>query len=741
MDIYDLDNDGSNEIIIEPEDHNTFYVLDHNGNFNWSGPATDNISSISFQDLYRDGTREVIVYSRDTTIPRGQISVFTPAGVLLGSRNFTSADLDGDRSPTSACYEDLDGDGTEEIIPYPIYLNQKMEILSDSCSILDTANLGRDIDSYTTSYDFDGDGNNDIALITCTSSPYTLKIQGFLGFNGSGFNTTWNFPTDGTIEKRGAEWDMDADRIAFGTVDWGIFTGCKVYLLNASDGTEWVASVAVSGSVDDLEYTDLDDDGAKEVAILAGTYSDPTHTWTFYVYDQNLDLLVPGGHFSYQSDTGSKTSSGRFAVATLNGDSMYELIPTYYKYLGSSAHVVDYTGVLKWSYSAPGPITDLDYFYDIDGDGNDDLGVISSTGGSGHIALLKDNGVSYGTIGARSFADEVDSVSYRSFDDHSGREVMPYFETSLDRSLYSYDLSHCFWSFTASGDEIVSISDTDIDENDVDDIYMASNDTTTPTGYAYVFFGSALPKNPVLSSGDYDGDGTSNIAVFRGETGLWAVRGVTRAYFGGSSDIPVSGDYNGNGTSDIGIYRGSSGLWAIRGVTRSYFGSASDTVVPGDYNGDGCCDTGIFRESSGLWAIRGITRVYFGTTADAPVPADYNGNGTSDFGIYRGSSGLWALRGMSRVYFGSVLDAPVPGDYNANESDGIAIFRPSSGLWAIREVTRTYFGNSSDQPVPADYNGNNADDIGIFRSSSGLWAIRGITRAYYGSSDYLPVTR
>ncbi len=77
MDIYDLDNDGSNEIIIEPEDHNTFYVLDHNGNFNWSGPATDNISSISFQDLYRDGTREVIVYSRDTTIPRGQISVFT----------------------------------------------------------------------------------------------------------------------------------------------------------------------------------------------------------------------------------------------------------------------------------------------------------------------------------------------------------------------------------------------------------------------------------------------------------------------------------------------------------------------------------------------------------------------------------------------------------------------------------------------------------------------------------------
>ncbi|MEA1928543.1 MAG: hypothetical protein U9N73_10075, partial [Candidatus Auribacterota bacterium] len=645
----------------------------------------------------------------------------------------------GFRSNTT--YVDLDGNGTKEIIPSPYTLDQKLEILSDNCSILDTTNLGEKVADYSSSYDFNGDGNNDIALLGYDWSPDTTKVYGFIGFNGSGFDSTWTFPAVGTINKYPAEWRLDEDRIAFGTEDESTFSGCKVYLLNASDGTNWAGPMAVSGSVDDLEYRDLNNDGNKDVAILANTYSDPTHTWTFYSYDQNLNLLAPGGHFSYQSNTGSSGSSCRFAVEDLTGDNQYELIPTSTRYMGSSAHVVAYNGVLKWSYSAPGPISDLDYYYDIDGDGNDDLGVISSAGGTGYLTLLKDTGASYETIGSRSFADEIDDLRYSSFDDRGGKEIRLRFKNSLDISLYSYDLSHCFWAFTPSRNDLESVGDTDIDENDTDDLYLASNDTTTPIGYAHVFFGYALPNNPVLASGDYNGDGVSDIAVFRPSSGLWAVRGVTRVYFGGSADIPIPGDYSGDGTSDIGIFRGSSGLWAVRGVTRSYFGSASDTVIPGDYDGDGQCDLGIFRESSGLWAIRGVTRAYFGSTSDAPIPSDYNGNGTSDIGIFRGSSGLWALNGISRVYFGGELDAPVPGDYNGGGGSDIGVFRPSSGLWAIRGITRVYFGATEDTVVPADYNGNNSDSPGIFRSSSGLWAARGATRVYFGGVGDTPVTR
>ena len=244
-----------------------------------------------------------------------------------------------------------------------------------------------------------------------------------------------------------------------------------------------------------------------------------------------------------------------------------------------------------------------------------------------------------------------------------------------------------------------------------------------------------------IGSGDYNGDGTADIAIFRPGTGLWAVRGITRIYFGASTDRPVPGDYDGNGTTDIGIFRPDTGLWAIRSLTRGYFGTAIDSPIPGDYDGDDSCDTGIFRASSGLWAVKGITRAYFGSSGDLPVPGDYNGDGTGDIALFRGSSGLWAIRGVTRAYFGGSTDEPVPGDYNGDGVWDEGIFRGSSGLWAVRGVTRSYFGSGSDDPVPADYAGSGSDSIGIFRSSPGLWAIREISRVYFGGSSDLPVTR
>lgn len=82
-------------------------------------------------------------------------------------------------------------------------------------------------------------------------------------------------------------------------------------------------------------------------------------------------------------------------------------------------------------------------------------------------------------------------------------------------------------------------------------------------------------------AGDFDGDSREDIAIFRPGSGLWAIRGVTRAYFGGSGDEPRPGDYNGDGIADIAIFRGTSGLWAVRGVTRAYFGGSSDIPLQG----------------------------------------------------------------------------------------------------------------------------------------------------------------
>jgi papain like protease len=250
------------------------------------------------------------------------------------------------------------------------------------------------------------------------------------------------------------------------------------------------------------------------------------------------------------------------------------------------------------------------------------------------------------------------------------------------------------------------------------------------------------PPTPEYSSrceNDFNGDGTADIALFRPESGLWAIRKITRFYFGGNYDRPVPGDYDGDRTTDIGLFRSSRGLWAIRKMTRYYFGSMGDIPAVGDYDGDGTYEPGLFRPSSGLWAIKGLSRVYFGSYKDIPVARDYTGDGTTNIALFRREIGLWAIRSSSRFYFGGDGDQPVPGDYDGDRVADIGLFRPSSGLWAIRGVRRAYFGGPLDQTIPSDYTGDGRTTIAVFRNSSGLWALENGERLYFGKTGDIPV--
>ena len=163
-----------------------------------------------------------------------------------------------------------------------------------------------------------------------------------------------------------------------------------------------------------------------------------------------------------------------------------------------------------------------------------------------------------------------------------------------------------------------------------------------------------------IFAADFNGDGTPDMAIFRPASGLWAVRGVTRVYFGGMADWPVAVDYDGDGQSDFAIFRLSSGLWVVRGMTREYFGASGDIPVAGDYDGLGTAVPAVFRPGSGLWAVRGVTRAYFGVSSDIPVPLQLNPSSACNIGIFRESSDLWSVRGVTRAYFGSLSDIPIP---------------------------------------------------------------------------------
>ena len=252
-----------------------------------------------------------------------------------------------------------------------------------------------------------------------------------------------------------------------------------------------------------------------------------------------------------------------------------------------------------------------------------------------------------------------------------------------------------------------------------------------------VGWGPASARNQYHT--DFDSDGVSDIAVFRSAEGLWAVRGVTRVYFGNSLDFAAVADYDGDGVTDIATYRPSTGMWAVRNITRVYFGQSLDQHRPWDYDGDGRADFCVFRPDGGIWAVRSVTRAYFGTWGDIACPGYFDSDNRADMAIFRAYEGLWSLRGITRFNLGQDGDLPVAGDYGGAGVFKAGIYRQGNGLWRVRDFTAAYFGANS-YACPAAYSGV-ADQIGVYQPNQTLWAVKDMTRVYFGGYQDYPVTR
>ncbi len=240
---------------------------------------------------------------------------------------------------------------------------------------------------------------------------------------------------------------------------------------------------------------------------------------------------------------------------------------------------------------------------------------------------------------------------------------------------------------------------------------------------------------------DFDGDGTTDAALYRPSTGEWLVHNRPTTQYRDAGDRPVPADYNRDGVVDVAVYRPSTGMWFVRNQFAVQFGDPSDVPIPGDYNGDGAADVAVYRPSTGTWYVRNQFAVQFGDPNDIPVPGDYNGDGVTDIAVYRPSTGMWYVRNQLAVRFGEPGDVVVPADYDGNGRIDIAVYRPSTTTWHVRNQFSVSFGTASDIPVPGDYNGDGRADLGVYKPATRQWDVVNQFRIEFGNAGDVPLVR
>jgi hypothetical protein len=209
-------------------------------------------------------------------------------------------------------------------------------------------------------------------------------------------------------------------------------------------------------------------------------------------------------------------------------------------------------------------------------------------------------------------------------------------------------------------------------------IWRASTGTwywlTSSSGYSYEAGGGRQWGNAALGdvprAADFDGDGKMDLAVWRASTGTWywltSTSGYSYAAAGGVQwgdqslgDRPIIGDVDGDGRSDLVVWRASTGTWHWLTSSSAYasqgaaqWGSAAyfDVHMLRDVDGDGRADLVIWRPGSGMWfwltsssgyshAAAGLRQ--WGAQGDTPVALDGDGDGRLDPAVWRPSSGIW----------------------------------------------------------------------------------------------------
>lgn len=249
-----------------------------------------------------------------------------------------------------------------------------------------------------------------------------------------------------------------------------------------------------------------------------------------------------------------------------------------------------------------------------------------------------------------------------------------------------------------------------------------------------------------LNSGPY-----LDLAVFRPSNGTWYIRGKsTTVQWGVFGDKPVPADYDGDGITDIAVWRPSAvdtsyyAVWYIidssTGRQHSQqWGFYGDVPVPGDFDGDGHADLAVWRPSNGTWYVFNAAKnsqheVQWGTYGDVPIAASVDDWVGDDFVVWRPGAGTWWVKssfqqGTAGAFgsgtWGEPGDTPFVFDKCGLDVRDPGIFVFKTGYWATftEQWSHPHLGMAGDIPVPGNYVGERGDDYAVWRPADGTWYI------------------
>ena len=200
--------------------------------------------------------------------------------------------------------------------------------------------------------------------------------------------------------------------------------------------------------------------------------------------------------------------------------------------------------------------------------------------------------------------------------------------------------------------------------------FLRNANTLAPPANTIAGFGNTGDVGVV---GDWDGDGITNIGVFRPNTpagsNTFFLRNtnslgtgdITVGTIGQIGDIPIVGDWDGNGTTTVGLFRpndppGSNTLFLWNSntdppgppdITIAGIGAAGDLPIVGRWTGGAASSIGLLRSNDPvglntffIWNTLPLTPPYIpdatiagiGAVGDLPVAGDWNANATATIG-------------------------------------------------------------------------------------------------------------